>query len=46
MIPVYNQILTKEDAEAVKNVVLSQYITHIGKETAIIHYINIHVYNI
>lgn len=34
MIPVYNQILTDEDAEAVKNVILSQYITHIGKETS------------
>lgn len=33
MIPVYNQILTESDAKAVHDVVISQYITHLGKET-------------
>lgn len=33
MIPVYNQIITDSDAEAVKQTVKSQYVTHIGQET-------------
>jgi perosamine synthetase len=33
MKPVYNQIFTEEDAKAVYDVVMSQYVTHIGKET-------------
>jgi len=33
MIPVYNQILTEDDAEAVSDVIKSQFVTHIGKET-------------
>jgi perosamine synthetase len=33
MIPVYNQIITEDDAKAVYETVKSQYVTHIGKET-------------
>lgn len=33
MIPAYNQVLTEPDAKAVYDVVMSQYITHLGKET-------------
>ena len=32
-IPVYNQIITTEDAECVKSTIESQFVTHIGKET-------------
>ena len=34
MIPVYNQVITKQDAEAVYQTVLSQFVTHIGRETS------------
>lgn len=33
MIPVYSQIFTEEDAKSVYDVIKSQYVTHIGKET-------------
>ena len=36
MIPVYNPIFTEDDAKAVHDVVMSQYVTHIGKETALL----------
>jgi len=33
MIPVYNPIFTEDDAKAVYDVVISQFVTHIGSET-------------
>lgn len=33
MIPVYNPVFTEDDAQAVYDVVKSQFVTHIGKET-------------
>lgn len=38
MIPVYNQIITEDDAKAVYETVKSQYVTHIGEETTKLEY--------